>query len=626
MLPIIEKKVNGKDVSNLGAFPLDTELSFFVRVPRKLGASSVVLRMWRDGEGYIDHPLIFNGTQNDFDEYDLSLQLSKHLCNGEDGLFYYKFLFLRGLDTLFTDTYNNLDFSLGDDMGASFRLLVYQKDYIVPEWFSGGVMYQIFVDRFYKGNGNVGTRSDAIMNTDWNHGIPQFAAKPGDPLENNEFFGGNLWGVAEKLDMLQGLGVTTLYLNPIFKAYSNHKYDTGDYLKIDEMFGGEEAFDHLLSELKKRRMRIILDGVFNHTGDDSLYFNRKGKYASVGAFQSEQSPFCEWYCFRKHPDDYDSWWGIDILPKLNPYSESCRRFLAGENGVVDTYIHRGIDGWRLDVADELSDEFLDLLRETVKARSNNNAIIIGEVWENAADKVAYGKRRRYFRGKQLDSVMSYPTRNAILAFVLGGDAHVFCDIMKELYSSYPPMVSHSLMNLLGTHDTERVLTTLSGALPPYIENNELSTFRLSPQDREKAILRLKMASILQFTVFGVPSIYYGDEVGLEGGHDPFCRMPYPWESENAVLFEHYKKLGELRAKHSVFKNGDFRIIMEGECFVGYERKNELEHILIFANSGDKTMELPLNGIYKNLLTEELHLDKIYLLSGCAVILKCEEYV
>ncbi len=623
LLPVVEKTVKGIDVSNRNAFPLDTELIFSVRVPRKLGASSVVLRLWRDGEDYVDYPLIFNGVKDDFDEYDLSLPLTKQLCCGEDALFYYKFLFLRGFDTLFTDTYNNVDFALSDDMGASFRLLVYQKDYIVPAWFAGGVMYQIFVDRFYKGHGQVGTREDAIINSDWKNGIPQFARNPGDPLENNEFFGGNLWGVSEKLDRLQEMGVTTLYLNPIFKAYSNHKYDTGDYLKVDEMFGGEEAFEHLLNELKKRNMRIVLDGVFNHTGDDSLYFNRKGKYDSIGAFQSKQSQYHDWYCFQQHPHCYDSWWGIDILPKLNPNSESCRLFLAGENGVADTYIQKGIDGWRLDVADELSDEFLDLLRETVKKRSQNDAVIIGEVWENAADKVAYGKRRRYFRGKQLDSVMSYPTRNAILAFILNGDAHVFCDIMKELYSSYPPMVSHSLMNLLGTHDTERILTTLSGALPLYISNTELSTFRLLPNNRKKAIARLKLASILQFTVFGVPSIYYGDEAGLEGGHDPFCRMPYPWGRENKGLLEHYKKLGEIRRKYSAFKDGDFRVLMEWDGFVCYERKNSIERILVLANASPKAIKISLDGICQNLFTEECVNGEIRLSPTSAVILKCE---
>ena len=622
--PKIEKWVDGKDVSGLGAFPLDTNFRISAFVPRKLGVASVVMRVWRDGEdNYIDYPFAFIGTDKGTDKYSISLSLSCEFCGGEDGLFYYKLLFLRGFDTLFTCSRNNVDFSLGSDEGEAFRLLIYKKDFKVPDWFSGGVMYHVFVDRFFKGEGAVGTREDAVLNPDWHGGIPQFAPYAGAPLENNEFFGGNLWGVAQKLDYLKMLGVTTLYLSPIFKAYSNHKYDTGDYMQIDEMFGGEEAFSHLLAEMKKRKMHLILDGVFNHTGDDSKYFNRRGKYDSLGAYQSEHSPYHDWFCFEHFPDAYDSWWGIKILPKLNPACEDCRTFLAGENGVADTYIRKGIDGWRLDVADELSDEFLDMLRGTVKASSKGEGLIIGEVWENAADKMAYGKRRRYFRGDQLDSVMNYPVRNAILALVLNGDSKTFSDILKEIYSSYPKAVCDSLMNLLGTHDTERILTTLSGALPEGISNAELSLFRLSNEQKSRAIERLKLASVLQFTLFGVPSVFYGDEAGLEGGHDPFCRMPYPWGKEDKGLVSHYKKLGALRHRHSVFKHGSFAILTERDGFVVYERQNENEQVLILANGGQSDASFALGGKWSDLMSGKVVQGQIFVPPTSAMILKCE---
>lgn len=623
-MPRIEKKVDGKDATQRGAFPLDSHIELSAFVPRRLGASSVVLRLWRDGEDYKDYPLAFGGMTGSEDKYSVSLCLSRELCGGEDALLYYKLLFLRGVDTLFTCSYNNVDFSLGGDGGDAFRLLVYRKDFKVPDWFSGGIMYHIFVDRFYKGRGPVEVREDAVLNTDWDNGIPQFAPYPSAPLENNEFFGGNLWGIADKLDYLKRLGVTTLYLSPIFKAYSNHKYDTGDYLQIDEMFGGEEAFKNLVVELKKRKMRLILDGVFNHTGDDSRYFNRRGKYDSLGAYQSKESPYHSWFCFDKFPDVYDSWWGIQILPKLNPTCENCRNFLAGKNGVADTYIKKGIDGWRLDVADELSDEFLELLRETVKSRSNGEALIIGEVWENAADKIAYGKRRRYFRGEQIDSVMNYPARNAILALVLHGDSKAFCNILKELYSSYPPEVCDSLMNLLGTHDTDRILTTLSCALPDGISNADLSVFRLSKEQRVRAVSRLKLASVLQFTIFGVPSVFYGDEVGLEGGHDPFCRMPYPWGRENRSLLAHYKKLGDIRREHSAFKHGSFKILVENDGFVVYERANEKERLLILANGGESSASFVLDGKGKELLSGKSVCGEIIVPPTTAMILKCEK--
>ena len=267
---------------------------------------------------------------------------------------------------------------------------------------------------------------------------------------------------------------------------------------------------------------------------------------------------------------------------------------------------------------------MDLFRETVKSRSGGEGLIIGEVWENAADKVAYGKRRRYFRGEQLDSVMNYPVRNAILALVLQGDSKTFCNILKELYSSYPPEVCDSLMNLLGTHDTDRILTTLSGVLPDGISNADLSVFRLTKEQRERAISRLKLASVLQFTVFGVPSVFYGDEVGLEGGHDPFCRMPYPWGRENRSLLVHYKKLGGIRRKHSAFKHGSFKILVENDGFVVYERANEKERLLILGNGGESSASLMLDCKGKELLSGKFVDGEITVPPATAMILKCEK--
>ena len=574
IVPVITKTVEGRDVSTKGAFPLDTPLCFCVKCPRALGARAVVIRWEKDGEAFRDYNLSFAATQNGYDEYQIQMDLSSELCGGEDGLFYYEFLFLRDEDTLFSRTPNNMDMTLGAYSAEKFRLLVHRKDYHVPDWFAGGVMYHIFVDRFYRGNGIVALRNDAILNEDWEGGVRQFAPYPGAPVANNEFFGGNLWGIAEKLDYLSSLGVTILYLSPIFKAYSNHKYDTGDYMTVDEMFGGEEALDHLIQRAKEKGIRIILDGVFNHTGNDSLYFNRYGKYDSIGAYQSEDSPYHSWYCFKSFPDSYDAWWDIEILPRLNPESKSCRQFLAGKGGVAETYIKKGIGGWRLDVADELTNEFLDLLNATVKHASDNEGIVIGEVWENAADKIAYGKRRRYFRGNQLDSVMNYPLRNAILSFVLDGDAEAFYNGVTEIYASYPKEVSDALMNVLGTHDTERILSVLGGADIDTEDNAKLSQYRMPKDQRDRGIALLKMASILQFTLYGVPSIFYGDEAGLEGGHDPFCRMPYPWGREEKELLSHYKKLGAIRQENPVFRHGEFRFLWVGETSFAYERRED----------------------------------------------------
>ena len=603
-LPILKKTVNREDVSHKGAFPLGTLLCFTALCERRLGIRAVVMRLRRDGDVATDLPFSFVSTECGRDEYRLELPLDEALCGESGGLLFYEVLFLRGVDTLFTNSLNNVDYSFSKTSSEPFHILVHQKDFAAPSWFFGGVMYHVFVDRFCRGQGAVGTRDDAILNEDWYGGIKQYAPYVGAPVKNNEFFGGNLWGVAEKLDYLASLGVTVLYLSPIFKAYSNHKYDTGDYMQIDEMFGGEAALDYLLKETEKRGMKIVLDGVFNHTGNDSRYFNRYGKYDTVGAYQSEQSEYSDWYVFDRFPDSYQSWWGIEILPKLNPACDACRNFLAGKDGVAETYLKKGIGGWRLDVADELSDEFLDLLRQTVKKVSDEQGIIIGEVWENAATKIAYGKRRRYFGGSQLDSVMNYPIRNAILAFVKERDARAFYNIVAEIYSSYPKTVCDALMNLLGTHDTERILSILGGNEIEGKDNRALSEFRMSKAARERGVALLKMASILQYTLFGVPSLYYGDEAGIEGGHDPFCRLPYPWGKEHRGLLSHYKKLGKIRRTHKAFENGDFRFLEVTDHAVVYERASKDERIFVAANRGEEPFKFRLDGQITDLLTGE----------------------
>ena len=621
MMPRITKYVNGEDASVKGAFSLDTVIEIFVECPRKLGVSAVVLRINKDGEDSFDVSLDYYSTENGVDVYRTELCLNKEFCNGEDGLFYYELLLLRGYETLFTSSVNNVDFTLSDYSADKFRLLVYSTEYETPAWFHGGTMYQIFTDRFFCGKGEVGSRDDVIINPDWRGGVKQYAEYPGAPVPNNEFFCGNLWGIAEKLDYLQSLGVSVIYLNPIFEAYSSHKYDTGDYMKVDEMFGGEKALENLISKCKEKGIRIILDGVFNHTGNDSVYFNRYGKYDSVGAYQSESSEYKDWYFFKEFPDSYECWWNIEILPKLNPECVACRDFLCNKGGVAEKYMKMGIGGWRLDVADELSNDFLDILRDTVKGASNGEGIIIGEVWENAADKIAYGKRRRYFRGKQLDSVMNYPARNGILAFVKDGDSETLYNVLTELYSSYPETVCHSLMNSLGTHDTERILSVLGDDSVLELTNEELSTHKMNDSQRKRAVSKLMIASVLQYTVFGVPSVYYGDEAGLEGGHDPFCRQPFPWGEENAELLAHYRKLGEIRKENSVFANGKFKVISRQKGFIAYERYNEEENILVVANVGKTSKACNLGCDVVDLLTGKRYDNRLSVAPNSAMILK-----
>ena len=604
-LPTLTKTLRGKDVSTLGAFSAADTLTLTARVPRALGASGVVLRIAADGlsaDGRRqDLPLSFADSEGGTDTYRLVLPLHTLGLGEHGGLFYYEYLFLRGADTLFTDTADNVTFSLVSRSARKFRLLVSACGQDTPAWFRGRTMYHIFVDRFAPGGGE--RRADAVYHGRWDEEIEQFGAYPGAPVKNNEFFGGTLWGIIDKLDYLHSLGIGVLYLSPIFKAASNHKYDTGDYETVDPQFGGERALQALLAACKERDMGVILDGVFNHTGSDSRYFNMEGNYPSVGAYQSKDSPYADWFYFKKFPDSYECWWDIKILPKMNLSNPATHRYFVGEGGIIEKYTRMGVNGWRLDVVDEIPDPFLDELCARVRENSAGEGVVIGEVWENAADKIAYGKRRRYFRGGQLHGVMNYPVRRGVISFVREGNAAELCRVLREIWGSYPTCVSHSLMNLLSTHDTERILTVLGG--PPddgRRTNAELRDLRLTPAQRRLAVKRLRMAAAIQYTVFGVPSVFYGDEAGLEGYHDPFCRRPFPWGRENREILRLYRKLGRIRYENPVLAEGDFAILRETDAAIVYERKNEKGHLIVAANRGAEPLWITLPARATELLT------------------------
>ena len=609
--PRIEKRCGGEDVSALGAFPRGSVIEITARIPRSLGVTSAELCIRRDilapsDEGKDDSVQRFGfgfiSTDYVNDEYKLSLDTAA-LCGGsESGLFYYTYIFRRGREELVASAKDNVDFELVAKNWNEFRLTVYRPEYRVPSWLGGGVMYHIFLDRFAKGEGKVSYRDGSILDPDWENGVPQYAEYRGAEVKNNHFFGGNLWGIIEKLDYLESLGVNILYLSPIFDAVSNHKYDTSDYLKIADEFGGEEAFEALVKAAHARGMKIILDGVFNHTGSDSRYFDEYGRYGC--AARDERSPYHEWYDFhapeKEGAPDYTAWWGIRILPRLNTHIDSCREFFTGENGVAEHYMREGIDGWRLDVADELPDRFLEELRERIHS-VNPESVLIGEVWENAADKIAYGKRRSYFRGAQLDSVMNYPTRKALLDYAEFGDASALAAALTDLYSSYPRPVSASLMNLIGTHDTERVLTILGNPIKvrenSYAYNAVQEKLRLTAEERANGVKLLKMISALQFTLFGFPCVYYGDEAGMEGMSDPFCRYPFPWHKIDTKINEHYKKLGTLRRGEKIFAGGEFKITRaEGGYFefIRY-KKQEKGYVLVAVNMADEPIKVYAAG-------------------------------
>lgn len=589
----VRKILSGKDVTSRGAFACGEKVSVEAYVPREFGARGVVLRM-----------CAVNNCGQCGEERDYMLE---NMFDGtfriempplETGLYHWTLLFLRGADTLFAVSRNNVDIILSQERGKDFRFLVYSDSFSTPEWFRGGIMYHIFVDRFAIGGSMGCIPRPGVMEKDWYAPVRQYAQYPGAPVKNDLFYGGNLYGVVEKLPYLASLGVSVIYLSPVFSSVSNHKYDTGNYLETDVGFGSDEALDKLFEESRKMGIRVILDGVFNHTGDDSVYFDRYGRYKN-GAWGHPDSPYRNWYCFN---DDgsYDCWWGIEILPRLNHENSDCRSFFTSAEGVGANYIGRGSAGWRLDVADELSDSFLNEFRQAVKGR-DPDSIIIGEVWENAAEKVAYGRLRPYFHGGQLDSVMNYPFRNAVCNFILKKDGQALADTLTEIYSEYPRCVCDCLMNILSTHDTERILTVLSGdsGACDKMTNAELSEHIMDDKTYAKGCRALKLASVIQYAVYGVPSLFYGDEAGLYGGRDPFCRKAYPWGREDKQLLSHYRRLGEIRKSSefaSAFSTGEFSVLNSGEGFIVFERRSGTgQRIICAANSGESEIPVGFSG-------------------------------
>lgn len=354
--PIIKKhSIKEANADLFGAFAYDDTLTLTLFLPNEYSAHDVMLELWNDDKMSREScPVEYSGHDGAYDKFEYTFDFSK-ICNC-DGLFYYHFTFRCGDSMLFVSR-NHTDLlpEVIADQNAvsSYQLTVYKPGFKTPDDFKGGTMYQIFVDRFARGGEIVPVRADAVMNGDWYDGIPEYPEVPGGFVRNNMFFGGTLWGVLEKLPYLKSLGVNYIYLNPVFEAYSNHKYDTGDYTKIDEMFGGEKAFDALIAAAKNEGIGIILDGVFNHTGSDSIYFNKNNRYPVLGAYNSKDSEYYNWYMFTDYPDKYESWWGIEILPKINGDNQGFREFICGENGIIRRYLKRGVYGWRLDVADEL---------------------------------------------------------------------------------------------------------------------------------------------------------------------------------------------------------------------------------------------------------------------------------
>lgn len=531
------------------------------------------------------------------------------------GIYYYRFEMRNRDGVWYYGRGENGESVCGENL-PEWQLTVYKSSYKTPDFAKGNIIYHIFVDRFNRADG-VKTKRKYRLHESFSES-PEVVSADGKYYAD-DFFGGNFNGIREKLDYLEELGVGIIYLSPIFKAYSNHRYDTGDYLKVDELLGTEDDFKRLLDAAHEKGMKIILDGVFNHSGADSLYFNKFGTYDSLGAYQSKSSPYYDWYYFKKFPDEYACWWGCDNVPDLNKSNKDYRALVFGKNGVVEKWQKLGADGWRLDVVDELPIDFVNLLIKKIKS-VNKDALVIGEVWEDASTKVSYGELRPYLLGDQLDGTMNYPFMNAIIAYVRDGDEKFFKDTVQSILENYPKETVYCLMNSLGTHDTVRIINALSDVRAHGWSKTHKLGYKLPDSEYEKAKKKLYLASVLQFTLPGIPSIFYGDEAGLQGFDDPINRRPYPWGSEDKEILAHYKKLGRIRRENRAVFSGGFNMRDENGL-VAYERASGDDEILIAVNAGADDKTLFINKEYISLYNNKEYKDVVDVPGGSFVILK-----
>lgn len=525
-------------------------------VSERLHADSAVMFLRRN-DHIVKFPLRNSAKQDGYDIFTLEF------CVERDGTYNYRF-------EIYTDFGNTI--YVGRDLNGQaicgewlpeWTLNVFEQGYSTPEWFKSGVVYHIFADRFCHAGEKVLPKYGVLK--DWNEDI---TIVDGDGVYRaNDFYGGNFKGIISKLDYLSELGVTAIYLSPIFESSSNHRYDTADYLKIDRLLGTEEDFKELVKKARDRGMSIVLDGVFNHTGADSIYFNKFNHYDSLGAYQSKNSPYYDWFTFSDFPDEYSCWWGITVVPTVARDAAGFHALIAGKDGALKKWTDCGVKGWRLDVVDELSGNFVKMIRETVKTE-DKDCVVIGEVWEDASTKYSYGEEREYFRGHELDGVMNYVFKDAILKFLNGGSGEDFAAEVMDIIENYPKDSLDCCMTLIDSHDTVRAINALSGVKVEGTDKNYRKNYRLTHEEYHRGKDLLKLAVCLQYFLPGVPSIYYGDEIGMQGFEDPINRRPFAWDSVDTEILNHYKYLGKLRKSNAdKFKEQAFVVGKGGAVIV-----------------------------------------------------------
>ena len=595
--------------SKLGAVPANENLRLRLLLHKDAQVYEAFLRVVNDNDNSLCEIKMTPSNEwiYDYQFFDCNITTA-------EGLYWYDFRYTSAHGEFFVVKSENSLGIVSQTQGERFQLTVYDKDFTTPDWLKGGLIYQIFPDRFYNSGAlKENVPDDRFVCEDWSK-IPEHRQNNGMCSLGNDYYGGDLKGVMEKLPYLKELGVSCIYFNHIFEAHSNHRYNTANYEKIDPLLGCEDDLVNLCKEASKQGIKIILDGVFSHTGDDSIYFNRTGRYGNGGAYRDYNSIYHEWFKFYDFPNGYDAWWGVKTLPETNEDNDSFTEYITGENGILRKYLKLGVAGWRLDVADELPDKFLDKLRAAVKSE-NPNAYILGEVWEDASNKISYGARRKFLRGSQLDSVMNYPFANAILSFIKNGGGNALSETVHTVLENYPKCSVDTLMNHLGTHDTARVLTMLGKSDGFIGDRTWQSQQKLSEHEYINGVKRLKAAAVIQYTLPGVPSLFYGDEAGVQGFGDPFCRATYPWGHENQELISFYKDLGKVRKECKAFVDGDFYTVFADENSVAFTRSSKNSTAFIAVNRGNNAACIALPDefkVYKKIFGKQVNNGEIVL--------------
>ncbi|MBQ8424517.1 MAG: glycoside hydrolase family 13 protein [Clostridia bacterium] len=526
----------------------------------------------------------------------------------DKGHYFYNFkvIFIDGTEKYINKTYDNYSV-LSREKGEDFVQIVTSEDYTCDNSMQGGIIYQIMVDRFCR-VGNVKSREPLFLREDWGGSIKKITS---DPVKlNTQVFGGNFDGVISKLDYLKNLGVTVIYFTPICQANSHHKYDTADYLKIDEMFGDEKTFKTLIKKAKEKGIKILIDGVYNHTGSDSRYFNKENRFEEIGAYNSKNSPYYNWYSFSDYPTKYESWWGIETLPSIKKDCNDFQDFIAGSGGVIEKYMDMGIMGIRLDVVDELTDEFTKKISDKIKTYGKD-CVCLGEVWEDASTKISYSKRREYFTNNEINSVMNYPLKNAIIDYLKTKNSNNLNATIRMLLNNYPKNVLDNLMNTLGTHDTSRIFSELKTHLGigdlkfnlKNLSNSELEKLSISENEKlSLAIKLLKIGFVLIFTLSGVPTIFYGDEYGLENSDDN-QRACFDWENYENEIYYFVKNLAKIR-NYNCLKNGSMKVLLSEEGKFVFERTDNNSQIIVMVNLNSSKLNIDLKGEFKSFFTNK----------------------